>query len=135
MSDLRVPDPLRAEEEVAGVTVSNPAGALGLDLVVPADFYHPHLGRLAGLRQDLRNIQFVDDRIAQAAEMGYVDITEVRRLVSASSRMFDVQVFARRIAEAARARRAMTLAADVHNRLGAGVPLDEVRELLLEAAS
>lgn len=138
MTELAVPYDAEAEEQVAGAAVATVHGyayaaAAG---VTPGDFYRPALARLFAACADLTNVRDHDERIAEAARLAEVDESEVRWLVDVRSCMFGVcGTHAGRAIETARRRRAMQAAAEAYNALGTGVPLDDVRSLLVEVAS
>lgn len=137
---VSIPHDECAEREALGCAVGTAEGyRIAAGIVTPEDFYAPRFGRLfaacAHLGQVHDDVLYAARRIRLAARAAGVDEAEVRRLVDERSRFHDTHgEFARRVAEAARRRRAMAAAAEAYNALAAGADPDEALRPLLGAS-
>lgn len=150
---MNIPRDDRAEREVIGHAIASARGAeLVLERLDPADLYDGRLRRLLEATRHLADIhRFTMPltgeeiqalgpmtppssehvRIGAAAVIADEVIGEVRRLVDDRSTMLDVAgQFPRRVAEAARRRRATLALDDARKRLGAGEPVRDVLKQL-----
>lgn len=127
-----VPADLSAERAVVGTCVNTRhglarvAGLVGVD-----DFYSPRNARLFGVLEDLDHLIDQDERIEAAARLADVDPMYVADIVDEAPVMFDSSPWARRVADAARRRRALHVVDQARAELGAGASFDRVIELLL----
>lgn len=129
-----IPFDLAAEAEVIGCSVGSARGYLiAAEHVGPDDFYRPAHRRLFAACADLGDddLLYAARRIHLAAGAAGVDEDEVRALVDDRSRLLDVHgEFARRVAAAARRRRAMVALAAAYNAIGEGADTAEAVALL-----
>lgn len=141
-----IPTDPEAERAVIGVVLLTPFGLPKVaQLVTADDFHNVTLGRLfeaAGQLDDVGPFPHgapdpdrpssVRVRIGAASVLTDVPLMVLGELVNDAPVMTDASPWARKVAETARRRRAMTSLVAAFNALGSGSSLDRARELLAE---
>jgi replicative DNA helicase len=139
-SPIDVPEAPGAEAVVVGALLATRhALPYVVDIVTAADFYSPTHAKLFAACLELADVGpwpwqgLVDSahvRIAAAAVIAGVPISEARHVEAKASVLFDASKWARAVAEASRRRRLMGAAGEVYNRLAAGADVEDVLPIL-----
>ena len=113
-TSVPIPYDPEAERQVVGFAIARPADALKLrTLVAPEDFYRPALGRAFHVACHLEHLADPDGRATAVAVAADLLAEEVAGLVE--GRGASPSRWATRVRFAARRRRLMGLAAELHN--------------------
>lgn len=143
---VTIPTDAEAERAVAGVALFTRFGLPKVAHLVTADDFHDRtLGGIFAAAGELDDIgpfphgapdpdrpSSVRVRIGAVSVLCDLPIVLLEGLVNGAPVMTDASAWARRVAEAARRRRAMTSLVAAFNALGSGSSLDRARELLAE---
>lgn len=130
---MQVPFDEEAEEEVIGCALRTPWGAeLARARLEPEDFYVPAHQRLFAVAHRITAEQSdVEGRAAQAARLGEVPERVALALLTGGCVMADSGgAYAKRVAAAARRRRAMEALAEAYNAIGEGEPVEAALEVV-----
>lgn len=131
-----IPSDRAAEAIIVGCAVATVHGAaLAGERLAATDFYWPAHGHLFLAAVDLTDVDIEQDRIAVCAARAELDEAVVTALVRSRSVMFDTTgSYARRVVEAARRRRLMSICEVAYRRIGEGGTVEDALSVL-QAAS
>lgn len=133
---LEIPSDRRSEEVVVGCAVASAHGAaLASEHLTEADLYWPFHGRLFVAAIDITDLDSEVDRISVCAMRADVAESVVAAMVRSRPVMFDTAgSYARRVVEAARRRRVMSVCEQAYRSIAGGAPVEEALELLRAAS-